>query len=69
MPGYLDERNKILVKRDRLPARLVVAAGAAFMLLFLRFARRGAWAQLGYGLSGWLAGLRNERGPPSWLSV
>ena len=69
MPVYLDERNKILVTRDRYPARLVVAAGAAFILLFLRFARRRAWAQLGYGLSGWLAGLRNERGPPTWLSV
>jgi hypothetical protein len=69
MPVYLDERNKILVTRDRFPARLIVAAGAAFMLLFLRFARRGAWAQLDYGLSGWLAGLRNERGPPPWLSV
>jgi GT2 family glycosyltransferase len=69
MPVYLDERNKILVTRDRYPGRLVVAASAAFVLLFLRFARRGAWAQLGYGLSGWLAGLRNERGPPPWLSV
>lgn len=69
MPVYLDERNKILVTRDRYPGRLVVAASAAFALLFLRFARRGAWAQLGYGLSGWAAGLRNERGPPPWLSV
>ncbi len=69
MPVYLDERNKILVTRDRYPARLPVAASAAFVLLFLRFARRGAWAQLGYGLAGWLAGLRNERGPPPWLSV
>jgi GT2 family glycosyltransferase len=69
MPVYLDERNKILVTRDHYPARLVMAAGAAFVLIFLRFARRRAWAQLGYGLSGWLAGLRNERGPPPWLSV
>jgi GT2 family glycosyltransferase len=69
MPVYLDERNKILVTRDRYPARLVPAACGAFALLFLRFARRGAWPQLGYGLSGWLAGLRNERGPPPWLSV
>jgi GT2 family glycosyltransferase len=69
MPVYLDERNKILVTRDCYPGRLVVAAGAAFALLFLRFARRGAWAQLGYGRDGWLAGLRNERGPPPWLSA
>ena len=69
MPVYLDERNKILVTRDRYPGRLLVACGASFVLLFLRFARRGAWAQLGYGLSGWLAGIRDERGPPPWLGV
>lgn len=69
MPVFLDERNKILLTRDRYPSRLVVAAGAAFLFLFLRFARRGAWAQLGYGLTGWFAGLRNERGPPPWLSA
>jgi GT2 family glycosyltransferase len=67
MPVYLDERNKILVTRDRFPGRLLVAAPAALILLILRFARRGAWAQLGYGLTGWFAGLRNERGPPPWL--
>ena len=69
MPVYLDERNKILVTRDRYPRRLLIASGASFILLFLRFARRGAWAQLGYGLSGWLAGMRDERGPPPWLNA
>jgi GT2 family glycosyltransferase len=68
MPVYLDERNKILLTRDRYPGRLLLASGASFLLLFLRFARRGAWAQLGYGLSGWLAGMRDERGPPPWLT-
>jgi N-acetylglucosaminyl-diphospho-decaprenol L-rhamnosyltransferase len=69
MPVYLDERNKILVARDRYPGRLPVAAVGSFLFLFLRFARRGAWKQLGYGLSGWLAGLRNERGPPTWVEA
>ena len=69
MPVYLDERNKILLTRDRFPLRLPVAAVAAFLLLFLRFGRRGAWRQLGYGLSGWLAGLRSERGKPRWLKA
>ncbi|MGH6964184.1 MAG: glycosyltransferase family 2 protein [Phenylobacterium sp.] len=69
MPVYLDERNKVLVTRDRYPGRLVVAASASFALLFLRFGRRGAWAQLGYALSGWWAGVRDERGPPPWISV
>jgi N-acetylglucosaminyl-diphospho-decaprenol L-rhamnosyltransferase len=64
LPIYLDERNKMLLTRDRFPGRLPVAAAAALSQLFLRYARRGAWAQLGYGLSGWAAGLRNERGPP-----
>lgn len=66
MPVYLDERNKILVTRDRFPQCLPVAAAAAFVLLFLRFGRRGAWRQLGFGLSGWWAGLRNLRGKPEW---
>lgn len=69
MPVYLDERNKLLLTRDRFPLRLPIAASAAFFLLFLRFARRGAWRQLQYGICGWLAGLRNERGKPRWLNA
>jgi hypothetical protein len=68
MPVYLDERNKMLLTRDLFPMLMPVAAAAAFILLFLRFARRGAWRQLGYGLRGWWAGLRNERGKPSWVA-
>ncbi|HEX7886150.1 MAG TPA: glycosyltransferase family 2 protein [Phenylobacterium sp.] len=66
LPVYLDERNKILVTRDRFPQCLPVAAVAAFVLLFLRFGRRGAWRQLGFGLSGWWAGVRDRRGKPAW---
>ncbi len=66
-PIYLDERNKMLVTWDRFPGRLPVAAAASFLLLFLRFGRRRAWRQLGYGLEGWLAGVLNRRGPPRWL--
>ena len=29
--------------------------------------RRGAWAQVGYALDGWVAGLRGERGVPAWF--
>lgn len=68
MPVYLDERNKMLLTRDLFPQRMPIAAVAAFLLLFLRFARRRAWRQLSYGLSGWLAGLRNERGKPAWVA-
>jgi N-acetylglucosaminyl-diphospho-decaprenol L-rhamnosyltransferase len=68
LPIYLDERNKMLLTRDHFPSRLPVAAVAAFVQLFFRYARRGAWRQLGYGLAGWVAGLQNRRGPPAWLA-
>jgi len=68
-PVYLDERNKLLLTRDLFPGLLPVAAPASLMLLFLRFGRRGAWRQLGYGLSGWLAGVRDARGKPPWLAT
>jgi N-acetylglucosaminyl-diphospho-decaprenol L-rhamnosyltransferase len=66
-PVYLNERNKILLTRDLYPARIPVVAAAALLVIFARFARRGAWRQVGYALSGWWAGLRGERGPPKWL--
>jgi len=66
---YLDERNKLLVTRDCFPASLPVAAPAALALIFLRFARRGAWRQLGYAIDGWVAGLRNARGAPAWITL
>jgi hypothetical protein len=67
LPIYLDERNKILVTRDRFSGRLPVAAAAALLLIFARYARRGAWAQMGYALQGWGAGILNKRGVPAWL--
>lgn len=66
-PVYLNERNKLNLTRDVYPARVPVAALACFATLFLRYGRRGAWKQLGYGLSGLLAGLRGERGVPAWF--
>lgn len=68
-PVYLDERNKILVTRDCFPALLPVAGVAALILLVLRFGKRGAWRQIGYGLQGWAAGLANRRGPPAWIDT
>jgi GT2 family glycosyltransferase len=61
---YLGERNRILLTRDVRPTLLPVAVPAALGLLALRYLRVGAWAQFGYALEGWLAGLRGERGPP-----
>jgi len=67
-PIYLNERNKMLTTRDVFPARLPIASLASLALIFLRFGRRGAWRQVGYGLSGWIAGMRNRRGAPSWIA-
>jgi hypothetical protein len=64
-PIYLNERNKILTTRDCFPVRLPVAALAALASLTIRYGRHRAWRQLGYALSGWLAGLANERGVPT----
>jgi len=69
MPIYLSERNLMLITRDCFPGLAPVAALAGFALLFAQFARRGAWKQLGYGLAGWWAGLRGERGVPDWAGA
>lgn len=66
-PVYLNERNKMLTTRDRFPERLPLAALASLALIFMRFGRRGAWKQVGYGVSGWAAGLANKRGVPVWF--
>lgn len=66
LPIYLDTRNRILLTRDLFPGRLAIAAPAALLQLALRFGRHRAWTQLRYAVSGWAAGLRNERGPPRW---
>jgi GT2 family glycosyltransferase len=68
LPIFLDERNKMLVTQDCFPSLLVPAAFGAFAMLAMRYARRGAWRQFRYGLAGWMAGLRGQRGKPAWLS-
>ena len=69
MPVFLDERNKLLITRDRAPGLLPIVAPGALALLLLRFARKGAWRQTGYALAGWWAGLMNRRGRPAWVSA
>jgi N-acetylglucosaminyl-diphospho-decaprenol L-rhamnosyltransferase len=66
---YLLERNGLLLTRDLYPMRLPVAACASLAVTVLKYGRVGAWRQLGEGLSGWLAGLMNRRGPPAWLAL
>ncbi len=69
MPVFLNERNRLLLTRDLYPGLLVVAGGMAFLLIMMRFARRGAWRQVGFALQGWWAGLRDERGVPRWVAA
>ena len=64
---YLTERGRILVTRDMYPRALLISACVALVSMTLRYGRRSAWRQLAYGVQGWAAGLRNERGPPKWL--
>ncbi|MBP6030357.1 MAG: glycosyltransferase family 2 protein [Sphingobium sp.] len=68
LPIYMDERNKLHVVRDISGWRLPVAAAATLLLLSLRYGMRGAWRQWGYALSGWWAGIRDERGVPPMLA-
>jgi GT2 family glycosyltransferase len=65
---FLGERNRMLLTRDCFPLRLPIVAFAGFAMIFAKYARRGAWRQVGYAMSGWWAGLQNQRGAPSWLS-
>ncbi len=67
MPIHLGERNRVLLTRDLFPGRLAVAAPAALATLILRYGRRRAWRQLGWGIAGWWAGVVGERGAPDWL--
>lgn len=69
MPVYLDERNRVLLTRDRFPARMPLVAMAALVVMLARFSRKRAWRQIGYGVQGWAAGVAGKRGVPPWLSA
>jgi N-acetylglucosaminyl-diphospho-decaprenol L-rhamnosyltransferase len=64
---YLMERNRILLTRDLYPALLPVAVPLSLLHIAIKYAKAGAWRQGSYAISGWLAGLSNERGKPGWL--
>ena len=64
---YLIERNRVLLTRDRFPGLVPMASMFALLHLMLRCVRASAWRQLAYGVSGWAAGLRDERGRPAWF--
>ncbi len=68
LPVYLDERNRLNMIRDTQPMAMLPGTVLLLAQILWKFARRGAWAQVGYALSGMAAGLRGERGPPPWLA-
>jgi len=65
---YLGHRNVILMTKDCFPDRLFFVALCSVLLIPLRFIRRGTWRQLENAYSGWMAGLRGERGRPEWMA-
>lgn len=67
MPIYLDQRNRVLLTRDRFPARMPVVAITSLLFMLARFARKRAWRQVGYGVQGWAAGVTGKRGVPGWV--
>jgi hypothetical protein len=66
-PVFFGERNKILLTRDLYPRRLPLTVILGLAVVFARYARRGAWRQVGYALGGWWAGVRDRRGRPDWI--
>jgi GT2 family glycosyltransferase len=67
LPIYLNTRNQILLTRDNYHSHLPLSALAALVVLSVKCLRGRAWRQFGYGVRGWLAGLRDERRAPAWL--
>lgn len=68
LPIYLNTRNQMLLTRDNYRSHLPLSALAALLTLSVKCLRSRAWRQFGYGIRGWLAGLRDERSTPDWLS-
>lgn len=67
MPIYLDARNRVRMTAQLMPWKLPTALAGMVLHSFWRFARRGAWRQVGYVFEGMAAGLRGESGRPSWV--
>jgi N-acetylglucosaminyl-diphospho-decaprenol L-rhamnosyltransferase len=66
---YLVERNRLLLTRDMFSPLLPIAAALALLHILIKYGKARAWRQVRYALSGWLAGVRNERGKPSWWAT
>jgi N-acetylglucosaminyl-diphospho-decaprenol L-rhamnosyltransferase len=64
---YLDARNRVKMTGHLMRRFLPWAVAGILLHSLWRYARRGAWRQVGYVLEGVLAGLRGESGRPSWV--
>lgn len=69
LSAYLNARNRVLLAGDQpggAPSgtRWLIAAH-----LILRFGKRRAWGVMRYALAGWMAGMRGERGIPTWMGL
>jgi GT2 family glycosyltransferase len=67
LPVYLDQRNKVLILRDTGASMPWLRALGSLAALAARSARHRGWRQFGYGVAGWIDGLRGRRGIPGWL--
>ena len=67
MPIYLDARNRVRLTAKMYPWFLPTAVPYMLLHSLWRYARRGAWRQVGYVFQGVLAGLRGESGRPAWV--
>lgn len=68
MSIYLDARNRVRMTAQLMPLCLPTAIAGILAHSLWRYARRGAWRQVGYLCEGVFAGLRGESGRPSWVS-
>jgi N-acetylglucosaminyl-diphospho-decaprenol L-rhamnosyltransferase len=67
LPIYLDARNRVRLTHQVNPWLLPSAVTGILLQSLWRYARRGAWRQVGYVVEGVVAGLRGESGRPSWV--
>lgn len=67
LPIQMDERNRLHVVRDTRPALLPIAIVMSAAMILLRYARHGAWRQMGYAFAGWRDGVLGRRGRPDWV--
>jgi GT2 family glycosyltransferase len=65
---YLEHRNKLLLTRRFFPGRYPVAV-VLTPVLASQYLLAGAFVNFSYALAGWLAGLRQHDGVPTWLGA